>query len=368
METFQCEYCEKEFTRYRNLQTHIKTAKYCLKLRGESLAAQYICDFCGTSFTQGSTLKMHSKSCSVIKLTGDDCTIASLKEDLTRVSREKSALLRKNRLMMVKVKKLEGTIDRLNTELGKKDDELEKVIIAHDDELEKLIVAHDKLLEKKDFTISKKNTKIANQKAKIAKQQEDIILLRERANKSEGIIIGIDKAKPQITNITNNIVRQKLAAIPIANIEPCTIELVHKNIHKYDYNAFLAGVRGITNYIKSITILEMDDGTIEQNYASTNRSRVNFHRLVEDKHWKQDGGARFIQEILSVLSKPASEHMDALAKNIAELPVRSNLKHYLLGLQNDLVSLERGLTYKDSKERADIFSQIRNEMKNSNCC
>ena len=344
MESLTCEYCNKSFRSYRSVQVHKKTTKYCLKLRGINYDNSHTCEFCGAHFTQKSTLKSHFNSCPEAKIAASqndieilENKIKKLEEKVTELSEEKVAFARKNNKLVIKIRSIESQ----NTQLTAK-------------------------IAKKDILSSQLN-------AKITEQNKEIVSLRECVSEKEGvtkgILIGIEKAKPQVVNkITNNIVKQKLAAIPIGNIEPFTIDLVNRNIDKYDYITFMQGSLGIVNYIKGITILEMTDGTIEKNYACTNRSRNTFHRLVEDKNWKQDGGARFIQEIFSALSNTASEHMDTLADEIKALPVRSDRKRWLVEEEAKLRDIETGLKKKDSKEREELFMQVKNQIKETNNC
>lgn len=363
-ESLTCEYCDKVFTQHRNLLTHVKTAKYCLKLRGIPLETSHVCSFCNAKFTQKSVLVSHLKSCKTVE------------------EKEKGNLERKIREFSIKLRNLESQNNLLKAQIQERDVEIAErdLKLAEQDtkiknQRAKINKQHVKITEQ-HVKITDQHVKIIDQEAKLAKrntrisdQNKEIDILRKKADVNEGIIIGIDKAKPQVVKITNNtIVKQKLAAIPIGNIEPFTIDLVNKTIDQYDYNTFMLGALGIINYIKNITILEMNDGTVEKNYACTNRSLNTFHRLVEDKNWKQDGGARFIQEILSALADAASQHMDSLAKKIEDLPVRSNLKHYLLGRQIDLQPLETGLRNKNSKERQELFAQIKNQIKDTNNC
>ena len=339
-----CKYCKKTFYSHGNLLNHTKTAKYCLKIQGVTFNTPHTCEFCDAQFTQKAALQTHLKSCEHAKNVENSTKINTLEEKvkileskLVKLSKENRNLQSKNIQLSIKLKNIEAQKDAQNNRLA---------------------------------------TKVAEKNTKIAEQNDEIISLQkcvsEKEGLTKGILIGIDKAKPQVVHniggITNNIVKQKLAAIPIGNIEPFTIDLVNRNIDKYDYKTFMQGSLGIVNYIKGITILEMTDGTIEKNYACTNRSRNTFHRLVEDKNWKQDGGARFIQEIFSTLSSTASEHMDTLAGEIKALPVRSDRKRWLIEEEAKLRDIETGLKKKDSKEREELFMQVKNQIKETNNC
>ena len=60
--SFNCKYCETEFTNKYNLQKHLKTAKYCLKLRGE-VVLNFKCNDCNKSFSRKHHLVDHMKIC-----------------------------------------------------------------------------------------------------------------------------------------------------------------------------------------------------------------------------------------------------------------------------------------------------------------
>lgn len=58
-----CEGCEKNFCRPGSLQRHIKTAKYCMKARGEIVQPLHYCKSCHKSFNQLWCLKRHLEIC-----------------------------------------------------------------------------------------------------------------------------------------------------------------------------------------------------------------------------------------------------------------------------------------------------------------
>ena len=63
---YECKYCHHEFKNASCLNTHIKTAKYCIKIREESSEEKthtFICEFCKKQLSQNSNLKVHYESC-----------------------------------------------------------------------------------------------------------------------------------------------------------------------------------------------------------------------------------------------------------------------------------------------------------------
>jgi len=346
------------------LQTHIKTAKYCLKIRGEKLDTNYVCNHCDAQFTQKIALRTHLKSCKIANNSTYMEDIKSLNEKIIALE----DILKDNQKIISELRTKSKQEKDKNIKLTEKN----KVIV---DELKQSELSNQQLLKE----LETKTTKISEQKVKIKNRDVTIMKLQNENATCKGILIGVNSAKPQVVhnnnnnkhnnkNVMNTTVNQKLSLIPIDNIRPLTIDLVNQNINKYDYNSFQKGILGIVNFIKELTILELDDGTIEKNYASTSSSRDNFHRLIENKEWKQDAGARHLQLILTALAEPASKYMEMLTKELAEADIRSNKKLVLLKMQNDLSPLVCGLKNENSKERENIFVQIKSKVRNTNGC
>ncbi len=61
--SFLCEYCNKKFTSRVILDTHIKTAKYCLKIRNIDTNSQYVCEYCNKDFNKKHVLLRHLDVC-----------------------------------------------------------------------------------------------------------------------------------------------------------------------------------------------------------------------------------------------------------------------------------------------------------------
>ena len=59
---FPCDFCTKEFSTKGSLQTHQKTAKYCLELQGKN-NQEFSCDFCQKAFTLRHVLNDHLHIC-----------------------------------------------------------------------------------------------------------------------------------------------------------------------------------------------------------------------------------------------------------------------------------------------------------------
>jgi chromosome segregation ATPase len=61
-----CQYCETTFTNSTSLKNHIKTAKYCLELRGK-INEEFKCEFCGKILSTKLRLSTHLESCNAKK-------------------------------------------------------------------------------------------------------------------------------------------------------------------------------------------------------------------------------------------------------------------------------------------------------------
>lgn len=58
-----CGWCKKSFVSTKNLKIHTDTAKYCLKLRGESLEELFECNYCFSKFINELSVIKHHKYC-----------------------------------------------------------------------------------------------------------------------------------------------------------------------------------------------------------------------------------------------------------------------------------------------------------------
>ena len=72
----ECVYCKSVFATKTNLNTHQRTAKYCLKLRENLPGKEYVCKGCDKIFTQQSNLERHIEICKVI------CKVSRLETEL----------------------------------------------------------------------------------------------------------------------------------------------------------------------------------------------------------------------------------------------------------------------------------------------
>lgn len=105
----KCEFCQREFSSHTNLMTHMKTAKYCLKLRGSVAVSTYDCEFCGKNFTQKAKKETHSMNC--------NSEVLQKARDLEKYKKMYKKVKKENALMAEMIKKYEQKTINLEKEL-----------------------------------------------------------------------------------------------------------------------------------------------------------------------------------------------------------------------------------------------------------
>lgn len=332
-----CEYCGKSFSKKQNLKNHVETAKYCAKLRGDIPTKKYICKFCDKSFTQKGHMDAHLKGCSEYKV-------------YTASEKEK------------KLKELE--VGQLNNETEKyaKRLKLVRLDLAKEKARVKLLVE----AEIKRLAVQEKlQIELEQLQAENEEQKEKIIALEKNLEYGKGILTGYEKVKPPnvITTTNNTIVNQKLAALKVDNIKPLTQATIQEHTPNYTFELFLKGEAGIVEYITGMTQLQMEDGTIEQNYACTDKSRNTFHRLMESKVWTHDGGARYINQVIDSLAVIAEEHWQTLFHRMRTSTDPLDADYYQRKV-SELMRFRCSFSDPHSTYREQSFKKIKAQMKN----
>jgi hypothetical protein len=325
-----CYFCGKSFVNANTLKVHTNTAKYCLETRGKKVN-NYGCEYCDHIFTQKPSLIKHQKTCLGLK----DYAIKTKSEEI-------EVLNKKNELDTKTIKKL-----RIDNKI--KTEELEKRCRQY---LEKISDLEDTI-----ETLTSKNKVL----------ESKIVNLEKTITYGEGYVKGCQTVKPpkQITNNHNTVV-QKLKDLPVTTIEPLTISLIKSNLENYTYDMYKLAELGVVQFMKGLTILTLDDGTVEKNYVSSDRSRNAFHRLVVGKEWKSDAGARFLNIILDQIIPKVKEHDNKLAEEANKLGIRDITKDILLKMQTNLLPFYRGVTEAKSKNRGTVLMKIRTAIRDIN--
>lgn len=330
-----CEYCDKSFSKKHNLKIHMETAKYCAKLRGDIATENYVCEFCNKSFTQKGNLTAHLKSCSKYKV-----RIASEKE---KKSKETETEKYAKRLKLVRL------------DLAREKARVKLLVEAE--------IKHLAIQEKLQLELEKLQAENDEQAEKISEQKEKIIELEKTLEYGKGILTGYEKVKPANVITNNTIVNQKLSKLKVDNIKPLTLATIQEHIPNYTFELFLKGEAGIVEYIVGMTQLQMEDGTIEQSYACTDKSRNTFHRLMESKEWTHDGGARYISKIINSLKDVAEEHWQTLFHKMSASTDPVDRDYYQSKIQ-ELHGFSCSFGNPNSTYREQTFKKIKAQMKN----
>ena len=67
----ECEFCKKVLSSKSALNTHQRTARYCLKIQGkkvEDVKDKFKCELCGKTFLNNNRYKYHKNICTSNKL------------------------------------------------------------------------------------------------------------------------------------------------------------------------------------------------------------------------------------------------------------------------------------------------------------
>jgi hypothetical protein len=119
---YKCEFCNKIFSNNSNLKTHIKNAKYCIKLRDNFIPDnQFICNYCNKDFTSKQKLDYHLLNCNFKK----DEDLKNLKLTID----ERLKIQEENYKIIIKEleDKYEKKIKELVEQLKEKDERIERL-------------------------------------------------------------------------------------------------------------------------------------------------------------------------------------------------------------------------------------------------
>jgi len=328
----QCKFCGKDFSARSSLNTHIKTAYYCLKSRGE-IASIISCKYCNKEFSVLSNLKVHINSCRVKKKIE--------KENVADQLQNFKLYHKKWKLLEVKYK---SEIRSLHSNV----ENSEKIV-------SELALTIEKI-QKENLESMEKSEKY---KQEINSRDEKIIQLEKTIGFGKGMMIGYKEIKPP--NITNNtIVNQKLASVKIAEIRPATISTITEDSSYYDFNMYLKKEDGIVQFLTNMTQLKLEDGTVEQNYACTDKSRSTFHRLLGSREWTLDGGSKLINEVFDILLPMADEHWKTLINKSMTRDISD--REYYANKIDELRNFHHSFG-RQTKERKYSVNKIKGEIK-----
>lgn len=324
MSDFTCNHCNKTFSAKKNLEAHIKNAKYCIKIR------------------ENTNIK----------------TNTSQKEPENEI------------------------VDSLKKEI----DNLKKEIIQLKSDLYNQNLYHEKENKILEDEISKLKHDLDNQKQcyeKEIKHVNELTKFEKEIAFKDGKISELSKNKPG-NNTYNTYINPKLASIPISNIPALTIDYVQDNIEKFTFNKYINGVAGVSEFMSEIVTLQNANGETELNYACTDKARDSFFilQLIDQlgdndldndnakKKWASDGKAKFINKILDTLKPLIKNYRNLLNEKMLTAVTEDGQpdwfsKEHYAKLSTDLIDFNFGILDNKIGARSKLMVDIRNYIKNS---
>ena len=248
----ECTFCSKVFKTKSNLTQHMKTAKYCLKLRGEapSESSSYTCTDCGLIFTKKQNHEKHLRKCKG--------ALGDLRQD---------------------------KFDREVAELQKKLDEKDEVNAQQTEEFKEKLDEKDEVnaqqTEEFQETIDKKDDVILVLTYKVRDLETELKIYKSQSKEDRNALVDIAK-RPTTTNTNNNNINSVILQLKPLDY---SIENIEEMFRVMEPTALRNGQRGIAQHL----IKEMfttPDG--DKKMICTDPSRDIFKYLDLDKKIAKD--------------------------------------------------------------------------------
>ncbi len=219
--TSLCNFCNKSFSTNYILIQHQKTAKYCLAIQNNlNISDEYICEFCNKKFNVKSVLKTHYLSCKIKKELDDKEELNKLVEKyeeqiLQLKEQHKNDIELNNNKFKIEINNLSTTIEQLQKDNNKLENELEKYKNRFLSREEKLI---DEII-KRPTVINNNNNKtttqqhIINYNNTFDKMVDDLVPLTHEylSNKIKQIKPGSIVYTHNLDNANSNIIDYNFA-------------------------------------------------------------------------------------------------------------------------------------------------------------
>ena len=295
-----CQFCNKEFSKKCNLDTHIKTAQYCLKLRGTTEEHGFRCKYCSTVF---STNQRHDKH--II-----DC--------------KNKEVFEKHEQDIKKYRQNIKIYKQIIEEHLQDIEAYEYLLLEYQQNYDELANEWEKYF---DVKMEGKNQKIAKLEKQLEIQRAENIKLIKESSCAKGEIKAYKSRPQKIINNTliNGNVNNRLKILPLNQIKPMLVR-AKEIMDDYTYDLYLAGVNGLLSFIINVATLEVQDENgeliTEKSLVCTDSARTNFYLLEDEnlKKWVFDSERKGINQTLDLIRDKVEEYNYNVENSFIRLP------------------------------------------------
>ncbi len=111
----ECEFCKKVLSSKSALNTHQRTARYCLKIQGLQVSKKYECKGCNKTFEISANFERHKKTCkNPNKIQEYKDIIKQMKQDMTKLYETIKVLQKENEMLREDKKDLQDNYTELS--------------------------------------------------------------------------------------------------------------------------------------------------------------------------------------------------------------------------------------------------------------
>ena len=273
----ECSYCKKTYLSKQSLQTHQKSAKFCLKLQNKipTEESTYKCEYCNDIFTTKHRCETHQKSCSIksshvkILLDEKDNVIKTLSDNNSNLAISNTNLCKRNKLLSDKIEHM-STLKK----------EKEFIISTKDKEIDSIISTKDK---------------------EIAVLQEALRIYKNIGEKSTNCVEEIAK-QPKIQTTQTTQTTQNTQNNKLLNMKPLDLEdekvkerMLGIATEFFGRDYFNEGQKGVARFTAE-KLLRDTDGKLQ--YRCTDPSRQTFKFLTNNGDIRTDVRATLLSKLL----------------------------------------------------------------------
>jgi hypothetical protein len=127
--SFSCEFCNKTLSSKMGLYNHVKSAKYCLKLRNKE--SEYICSVCNKHMSEKRQHEKHEKKCKdKEKLVTYEINEKKFQDTILELTVKLKKYRKKFILLNQQNKQLQETIDKQYSQISELQNKLENIAMA----------------------------------------------------------------------------------------------------------------------------------------------------------------------------------------------------------------------------------------------